>query len=78
MSATAASPADPAAMEALRDYLRTICPPVLNADAYLVDSSVEGTATSAAVLAQFATSPEAMALFVSKCEADGDRSQGIY
>lgn len=71
-----ASTADPEALESLRDYLRTICPPVLNADSFLVDSSVEASSPSAAVLTQFVASPEAMALFVSKCDADGDRHQG--
>lgn len=57
--------------ESLKNYLRNICPIVLNVPSHIIDSQLEAS-ESMACLAQFVSSSDVMVLFALKLEGEHD------
>jgi hypothetical protein len=64
-----------AAQSAIKDYLATICPAVLNVPAHLVEAQLESS-ESIQCLLQFVSNADIMVLFVLKVDAEQDDGMG--
>ncbi len=68
---------DIAVLESLKEYLRLVCPAVLNISAYFIETQLEKV-DSAQSLRQFIAGPDVMALFAVKPDSEVDPDTGNW